>query len=205
MRILLSIVSLILFLLQSYSQDEILTGKNVDGVYLNATDFRVNKIINPTDQKHKDDKIKLKQFFISPEIEFIEQGNAVELYKDSIFAIHLVNGKNYRFINRTPCLIADTSYMYIYTLATTRTEYKKSGPKSWAKEVPVTFYYFSTGDHKTVYLLTLNNVDKYVLFPKGDDSKLNEKYKCNAMLTEINPASGRFLINEFLKDRSLKQ
>jgi hypothetical protein len=118
----------------------------VEGLYLTLSDFQNGKLTRPTDMQHKGDKIKLKQFFISPDIISIEQDKETVFYKDSIFAIRLSNGENYRFINRTPCLIADTSYLYIYTHKTTKTEYKQSGPRRISKEVPITYYYFSTGN-----------------------------------------------------------
>jgi len=102
---------------------------DVEGLYLNLSDFQTGKLTRPTDMQHEGDKIKLKQFFISPDIISIEQDKETIFYKDSIFAIRLTNGVNYRFINRTPCLIADTSFLYIYTYKTTKTEYELSGPR----------------------------------------------------------------------------
>ena len=40
----------------------------VEGLYLTHSDFKNGKLTHPTDMQHKGDKIKLKQFFISPEI-----------------------------------------------------------------------------------------------------------------------------------------
>jgi hypothetical protein len=106
----------------------------VEGLYLSLADFRNGKLTYPTDRLHEGDKIKLNQFFVSPEIISIEQDNETVFYKDSIFAIRLTNGENYRFINRTHSLVADTSYLYIYTHKTTKTEYKQSGPRRIFKE-----------------------------------------------------------------------
>ena len=85
----------------------------VEGIYLNADNFKSGKLTPLTDKQHAGDKIKLKQFFISPQIISIEQGKKTVFYKDSIFSIHLFNGENYRFINRDPYLIADTSSFII--------------------------------------------------------------------------------------------
>lgn len=90
-----------------------ISNSEVEGLYLTVSDFKQGKLTTPTDKQHKGDKIKLKQFFISPDIISIEQDKETVFYKDSIFAIRLTNGENYRFINRTPCLVADTSFLYI--------------------------------------------------------------------------------------------
>lgn len=111
----------------------------VDGIYLSLSDFRYGKLTRPTDMQHDGDKIKLKQFFISPDIISIEQNKETIYYKDSIFAIRLNNAENYRFINRTPCLVADTSYLYIYANKTTKTETVWGSRSRRTKEVPITY------------------------------------------------------------------
>lgn len=168
----------------------------VEGLYLTPSDFQTGKLTFPTDKQHKGDKIKLKQFFISPDIISIEQDKETVFYKDSIFAIRLTNGENYRFINRTPCLIADTSYLYIYTHKTTKTEYKQSGPRRISKEVPITYYYFSTGNQKAVFMLTLANLRKYALSDTLVHKTVCDKYTTDEMLSEINPKTGHFTLNE---------
>jgi hypothetical protein len=171
---------------------------DVAGFYISASDFSAGKLTMPTDNKHEGDKIKLKQFFISPEIISIEQGMETKFFKDSIFAIHLVNGKNYRFINRNPCLIADTSSLYIYTYKTTKTVFRNSGPHSRSKEVPVTYYYFSLADNNAVYPLTLENVRRYALTDPPTHIAVCNKFTTDGMLKEINPKTGNFIINEFI-------
>ena len=168
----------------------------VEGLYLTLSDFQNGKLTRPTDMQHKGDKIKLKQLFISPDIISIEQDKETVFYKDSIFAIRLSNGENYRFINRTPCLIADTSYLYIYTFKTTKTEYKQSGPHRRAKEIPITYYYFSIGNQKAVYMLTLANLRKYALTDTSVHKTVCDRFTTDAMLTEINTQTNRFVLNE---------
>ena len=168
----------------------------VEGLYLTLSDFQNGKLTRPTDMQHKGDKIKLKQFFISPDIISIEQDKETVFYKDSIFAIRLTNGENYRFINRTPCLIADTSYLYIYTFKTTKTEYKQSSPHRRAKEIPITYYYFSIGNQKAVYMLTLANLRKYALTDTSVHKTVCDRFTTDAMLTEINTQTNRFVLNE---------
>ena len=168
----------------------------VEGLYLTPSDFQTGKLTFPTDKQHKGDKIKLKQFFISPDIISIEQDNETVFYKDSIFAIRLSNGENYRFINRTPSLIADTSYLYIYTFKTTKTEYKQSGPHRRAKKIPITYYYFSTGNQKAVFMLTLANLRKYALTDTSVHKTVCDRFTTDAMLTEINTQTNRFVLNE---------
>jgi len=168
----------------------------VEGLYLTHSDFKIGKLTIPTDMQHEGDKIKLKQFFISPDIISIEQGKETKFYKDSIFAIRLSNGENYRFINRTPSLIADTSYLYIYTFKTTKTEYKQSGPHRRAKEIPITYYYFSIGNQKAVYMLTLANLRKYALTDTSVHKTVCDRFTTDAMLTEINTQTNRFVLNE---------
>lgn len=168
----------------------------VDGIYLSLSDFRNGKLTRPTDMQHDGDKIKLKQFFISPDIISIEQDKETVFYKDSIFAIRLTNGENYRFINRTPCLIADTSYLYIYTHKTSKTVFNQSGPRRTYKEVPITYYYFSTGNHKAVFMLTLSNLRKYALSDTLVHKTICDKYTTDEMLYKVNPQTGKFELNE---------
>lgn len=168
----------------------------VEGIYLNVSDFKQSKLTRPTDKQHKGDKIKLKQFFISPDIISIEQDKETVFYKDSIFAIRLTNGENYRFINRTPCFIADTSLLYIYTFNTIKTENKISGPHRRSKEIPITYYYFSNNLHKTVLMLTLDNLRKYALSDNLVHKTVCDKFSSDAKLYEINSETGRFVLNE---------
>ena len=108
-------VILLLATSQLFAQREKeIQNSEVEGIYLNADNFKSGKLTPLTDKQHAGDKIKLKQFFISPQIISIEQGKKTVFFKDSIFSIHLFNGENYRFINRDPYLIADTSSLYQY-------------------------------------------------------------------------------------------
>ena len=168
----------------------------VDGIYLSLSDFRNGKLTRPTDMQHDGDKIKLKQFFISPDIISIEQDKETIFYKDSIFAIRLTNGENYRFINRTPCLVADTSYLYIYTNKTTKTEFKQSGPRRIYKEIPITYYYFSSGNQANIFTLTLANLRKYALSDTLVHKTICDKYTTDEMLYKENPQTGKFELNE---------
>jgi hypothetical protein len=169
---------------------------DVEGIYLTVDDFKNGLLTNPTDKIHEGDKIKLRQFFFSPDIVSIEQDKETLFYKDSIFAIHLISGKNYRFINRTPCLVTDTSYLYIYTYKTTKTEYKSSGPRRRRKEIPITYYYFSVNNHKAVYTLSLTNLRKYALTDTAIQTAVFNKFTTDDMLKEINSHNGRFALNE---------
>ncbi len=168
----------------------------VEGLYLTLSDFQSGKLTRPTDMQHKGDKIKLKQFCISPDIISIEQDKETIFYKDSIFAIRLTNGENYRFINRTPCLIADTSYLYIYTNKTTKTETVWGSRSRRTKEVPITYYYFSIDNQNHVYILTLENLRKYVLFDTLVHKTVCDKFTTNEMLQQINTSTGHFVLNE---------
>lgn len=168
----------------------------VQGIFLNAASFKTGKLTRPTDKQHAGDKIKLKQFFISPEIITIEQGKKTVFYKDSVFAIQLTNGENYRFIKRTPYLIADTSSLYIYTRKTVKATNKQVGPHNISVDVPVTYYYFSYGNHKTIYSLTLTNLRKYVLTDAVVHMAVCNKFTTDGMLQKINENTGRFELNE---------
>lgn len=170
----------------------------VEGIYLNISDFKHGKLTIPTDKQHKGDKIKLKQFFISPDIISIEQDKETVFYKDSIFAIRLTNGENYRFINRTPYLIADTSYLYIYTHKTTKTEYKQSGPRTLREDVPVTYYYFSISTHSNVFPLTMVNIRREVVKEPTLHTAVCNKFTSDNMLSGIESETGHFTINEFI-------
>lgn len=170
----------------------------VAGIYLTTDDFKNGILTRPTDMQHEGDKIKLKQFFISPDIISIEQDKETAFYKDSIFAINLNNGENYRFINRTPCQVADTSFLYIYAYNTTKTEFKVSGPRTRIEEIPVTYYFFSLKNHKAVYFLTLANLRKYVLTEPLLHFAVCNKFTEDAMLYEVNTLTNRFELNETL-------
>ena len=176
----------------------------VEGIYLSLTDFKQGKLTIPTDKQHKGDKIKLKQFFISPDIISIEQDKETVFYKDSIFAIRLTNGENYRFINRTPCLVADTSYLYIYTHKTTKTVLKTSGPRTLREEVPITYFYFSVDNHKAVLMLTLANIRKYALTDTLVHKTVCDKFTTDDMLSEINSKTGHFELNETILSATKK-
>ena len=170
--------------------------KEVEGIYITVADFKTQKLTQPTDKKHNGDKIKLKQFFISPKIISIEQKTKTVFNKDSIFSIQLLNGENYRFINRTTCLIADTSYLYIYTYKTIQTIKGQSGPRRTEKHIPITTYYFSYGNHTEVFLLTLVNLRKKVLTDVNLHSAICNKFVNDEMLFELNNKTGRFVLNE---------
>lgn len=194
---LLALAALLLTNVQIFAQREkLLNNDDVEGLYLTLSDFKQDKLTRPTDKKHEGDKIKLKQFFISPDIISIEQDKETVFYKDSIFAIRLNNGENYRFINRTPCFVADTSSLYIYTYKTTKSVYSTSGPHRRSKEVPITYYYFSLASNKAVHTLTLASVRKYALKQNEVHIAVCNKFTTNEMLTKINSQTGRFELNE---------
>ncbi len=168
----------------------------VAGLYLNLSDFQTGILTRPTDMQHEGDKIKLKQFFISPDIISIEQNKETIYYKDSIFAIRLTNNENYRFINRTPCLIADTSYLYIYTYKTTITESVRNSRSRRTKEIPITYYYFSTDDQEVIFSLTMENLRKHALSDTSVHKTVCDKFTTDEMLYKVNPQTGRFELNE---------
>lgn len=170
----------------------------VEGLYLTIEDFRQGKLTRPTDKQHRSDKIKLKQFFFSPDIVCIEHGEKTTYYKDSIFAIRLTNGENYRFINRNPCLIVDTTYLYIYAYKTMKTEYKQSGPTTRRKEIPVTIYYFCTNRNKNVYTLNLENLRKYALNNDTVHLAVCKEFTSDNMLSQINNKTKKYKLNEVI-------
>ncbi len=195
---LLSVIFL-LFVNFTYGQKpKEIKNSEVIGLFLTYDDFKLNKSICSSVNHNKAAKVKLKQFFISPEISCIELQKDTTFYKDSIFSIQLANGNNYRFINRNPYLIADTSFLIIYTYSTVKTEYKQSGPTRRAKEIPITYYCFSSGQHKEVYTLTVANLCKYLHIESDIKVAINQKYNSNEMLYSMNQKTGSFVINEFL-------
>jgi len=192
-------VIFILFVNLSYGQrPKDIKNSEVKGIFLTHADFKQNKLICSSNNQNKAVKIKLNQFFISPEISCFELQKDSVFHKDSIFAIHLSNGTNYRFINRNPCLIADTSFLFIYTYNTIKTEYKQSGPTRRTKEIPVTYYYFSSGQNKEVYSLTVANLCKYSYLELEIKDAIKQKFKNDDMLYSLNQKTGRFILNEFL-------
>jgi len=192
-------VIFILFVNLSYGQrPKDIKNSEVKGIFLTHADFKQNKLICSSNNQNKAVKIKLNQFLISPEISCFELQKDSVFHKDSIFAIHLSNGTNYRFINRNPCLIADTSFLFIYTYNTIKTEYKQSGPTRRTKEIPVTYYYFSSGQNKEVYSLTVANLCKYSYLELEIKDAIKQKFKNDDMLYSLNQKTGRFILNEFL-------
>lgn len=176
-----------------------ITNEEVVGLYLSLSDFKQGNLIQPVDKQHEEDKIKLKQFFVSPYIMAIENGKESVFYKDSIFAIKLENGDVYRFINLVPCLIADTSFLFIYEYKTTKTEERHSGPRTLRKEVPVTYYYFSVGNHKAVFKLNLQNITKYAITDTSLHKVICNKFISDDMLSKVDEISGIFEVNKVLQ------
>lgn len=181
----------------AHSQKNI-KNNEVVGLFITANDYKKNKLTVPVDKLHKGDKIKLKQFFFSPDITCFEQGKKTIYYKDSIFAIRLSNGKSYRFINRNPCLIVDTTYLYIYAYNTVKTEYKQSGPTTRRKELPVTKYFFSASRHKNVHALTIVNLRKYALDDNAVHLAVCNAFTTDEMLEQVNEETGVFKLNEVI-------
>lgn len=190
----------LLFLNLLYGQrSKNIKNSEVKGIFLTYTDFKQNKLVCSSLKQNKHIKIKLNQFFISPTISCFELQKHHVFYKDSIFGIQLENGDNYRFINRKPCFIADTSFLIIYTCHTVKTEYKQSGPTRRFKEIPITYYYFSSEQHKKVYSLTMANICKYLNIESDIKTAIIQKFYDDEMLYLINPKTGHFIINELLK------
>jgi hypothetical protein len=169
---------------------------DVEGIYITYNDYINNRLTTPTDHKHNGDDILLKQFFISPEIVAIEEGNTIIYLKDSIFAIKLTNGENYRFINRTPYQIIDTTYLYIYEHNTMKMEIKSFGPHRRIKEKPVSYYYFSLkidGQQQPLTLQNLKNLSVNHTFKK----KLQQIIGDNNQADKLNVKALNDLLNEY--------
>lgn len=177
----------------------------VKGIYLTLEGFKSNTFSCTLDKLQKDIKIKLNQFFVSPEISCVSPVKETVFYKDSIFAMQLTNGENFRFINRMPCLIADTSFLYIYTYKTIKIEYKQYGPTRWAKELPVTYYYFSSGEHKEVHPLSVDNLCKFLTVDPDIKIAIKQKFIDDETLHSINQQTKHFVLNDFLIDSEKKK
>lgn len=204
-RFILISVLFLSFINLSYSQSTSeIKNSQVKGIYLTLEGFKNNAFSCSIDTFQKNIKVKLNQFFMSSEISCINSDKKTVFYKDSIFAIQLNNGKNFRFINRNPCHIADTSFLYIYTYKTIKTEYKQYGPTRRAKEIPVTYYYFSTGGHKNVYSLTTDNLCRFLSLESDIKVAIKQKFLDDKMLYLTNLKTGRFVLNEFLIELSRK-
>jgi hypothetical protein len=197
---LISIIALQMFFCQLYAQNEKPFENNqVEGIYLTLSDFKNNKLFRLTDMQHKGDKINMYQMFESSEIISTEQGKEMVYYKDSIFAVKLINGDSYRFINHLFYLIADTSNLYIYTCKTTKTEYKQSGPRRIPKKVIEVHYLFGEENQKEVYDLTMANLRKFVLTDTLVHEAVCTKFTTDEMLTRVNPQTRRFEVNETIR------
>ena len=197
---------ILLFVNFAYSQRPSgIKNSQVKGMYLSHEGFKNNTFSCSIDTLQKDIKVKLNQFFISPEITCVNLDKETTFHKDSIFAIQISNGENFRFINRNPCLIADTSFLYIYAYKTIKTEYKLTCPTRRAKEIPITYYYFSSGEHKEVYSLLSDNLCKYISVDLDIKVTIKQKFSNDEMLYSINQKTGLFVLNEFLLESSKKK
>ncbi len=198
MRILLFLVGLTFISLHTNAlTPDIIKDGDVKGIYANASDFRHNTPYL-IDGKHSGDKVKLNQFFFSPTINCVEDGQSKLFYKDSIFAITLKDGRNFRFINRDPYLIADTSYLYIYSRRTIVSERKQEGPHTRTTNKVETEYFFSTGNHSSLYPLSLPNLRHYLSISKVVFNRIEKEFETDEALTKTNKQTGRFRINELL-------
>ncbi len=189
-----------------YAQEQPeIKNSEVKGMYLNFKDFQSNTLSCSKGAEQKDTEIKLKQFFISPKISCVKADDETTFYKDSIFAIHLADGENYRFISRIPFHIVDTSFLYIYKYNDIDVEYKHNGPVRSSIETPVTHYYFSYGDHQQVYSLSVANICSYV--PINADAKvaINKEFANNETLYSVSENTAHFLINDFLLEQKNKE
>lgn len=183
-------------------QSKVIKNSEVEGFFLTVSDFTSNKITFPTDMKHKGDKIRLNTFFPSDFITVFENGVKIKYAKDSIFAVKDKSNNTYRFINRNPSKIVDTTFLYIYEYKTTKTVHVSEGPKrSSTKYIPVTQYYFSYKTHKQVYLLTMNNIRNFVLndIPQVH-TQICSKFTNDKFLAEISTKTGFFTINDSFKE-----
>jgi len=198
MRILLFLVGLIFISLQANAlTPDIIKDGDVNGIYATLSDFRHNTPYL-IDGKHSGDKVKLNQFFFSPTINCAEDGQSKLFYKDSIFAITLKDGRKFRFINREPYLIADTSFLYIYSRRTIVSERKQEGPHTRTTNKVVTEYFFSTGDHSSVIPLSMLNLRHYLNISKPAFDRLEKVFTTDDALTQTDKQTGRFRINDQL-------
>ncbi len=166
---------------------------NIDGIYITMNDYKKNIL---SDMKNEDDntKFKISTYSLSPKISFIKGNMKKTFLADSIFAVHLSNGESYRFINDIPCCIEDTTYLFIYHMVTTKTVFKEYGPHRLGNKTTMNAFYFSFGDHKQVFPLTL---ESFSLFPNFYRIVCDE-FKDDSALQMVNPQSGQFKVNEIL-------
>jgi hypothetical protein len=192
-----------LFYSTLHSQTNI-CNKNVEGIFLTYNDFKNGTLTRPTDLQHKNDKIQLRQFFMSPQIVCNEQDTKKVFSKDSIFGIKLSNGQVYRFVDLKPYQIVDSSFLCIYRLQTKQTEYKQSGPHRRAKSTLTNSYFYSYGTHSQVYVLTLENLQKATVLDSITYNIICQKFTTTEALLQTDPATGQFVLNETI-NQMMKQ
>lgn len=198
MRILLFLVGLTFISLHTNAlTPDIIKDGDVNGIYASLSDFRHNTPYL-IDGKHSGDKVKLNQFFFSSTINCEEDGQSKLFYKDSIFAITLKDGRNFRFINREPYLIADTSYLYIYSLKKIISERKQEGPHTRTINKVVTEYFFSTGNHSSVIPLSMLNLRQNLNVNKAAFDRLEKEFTTDETLIKTDKKTGRFRVNDLL-------
>ena len=107
------------------------------GLYMNARDYRENKLTYGFDCKTKGSKIQLHDVLgNNPNVTVLNEGRKYEHKKNEVFGFRDCDGRVYRFANNAPYMLVDSGNIFIYT---------RQEPVSGGKGFRMaTNYYFST-------------------------------------------------------------
>lgn len=125
-------------------------GRKTGGVYMNAADYKNNKL-SYSDFEHGKSRIYIHDFFWSmPTVKVLSEGKKYTYRKSELYGFRDRNNYVYRFYNNTEYRIVEAGNIYIYA------QQENIAQSKGYKVVNV--YYFSTTADGSILRLTVNNL-----------------------------------------------
>lgn len=150
------------------------------GIYLSYAHFRQHTLSYPFDCHSSGDKLVLNNFLGGSSIRVIHQGQRHSLRKDEIFGYRDCNGKDYRFYDKTPYLILDSTRFFLYSAE------KLVQADKIAR--PAVLYYFSTDAATPPVPLTIANLETAFAANRAFCYRLHSDFHSNADLVTYLPS-----------------
>lgn len=160
------------------------------GVYMNATDFKNNKLSAMGNSRHGKTKIRPHDFCGNASFIIIHDGIKSKYNKDKIFGYRDADNMDYRFYDKIPYRIAESGSIFIYEL-------DEHIPQSKGFKTENRYYFSITADG-SIYPLTPSNL-KYAF---KDNSKFVDRldtYFNSYDISEYDTIHKTFLINSLFK------
>ena len=109
-----SILFIILFVFagKSIAQNSIVTS----GIFLTASDFKKNKLIQEADCENDKEKFKTNDFFSKSSFDVLYKGKKTTYQKKDIYAFRDCENNVWRFYNNKEYQIIETKALYLYTI-----------------------------------------------------------------------------------------